>query len=122
MAHKYLEELDRIAKNDVEALKASQKNYGDSWCRRGGIGAYMIMIRKFDRLDNYMPNFNYDIFKAINDDSRKENVLNDIQDARRYLMLIEAYVLANEAIDSQDKTGQEHPFGYDVVEDTVDGC
>jgi len=90
----YLNHLDAIAKEDADGLKVAHKSYGNSWKKRGGAGAYMIMARKFDRLDNTMPKFNHDIFRAVLEDQRSEGVIDDIRDLRRYLMLIEAEIRA----------------------------
>jgi hypothetical protein len=112
MSNEYLNYLADLATDDVQKLQEAQKNYGDSWKKRGGVGAYMVMVRKFDRLDNYMPSFDYDIFKALETDSRDESVLDDIHDARRYLLLIEAEYLArkfttDENISLQAKSSRE---------------
>ena len=61
----YLDHLSNIAAEDVQGLLAAEAQYGDSWKKRGGAGAYMIMVRKFDRLEQAMPKFNYDIFRAV---------------------------------------------------------
>lgn len=86
----HLNYLKDIASEDANGLIKAHESYGDSWKKRGGAGAYFVMIRKFDRLDNVMPKFGWDIFKAILEDKRGEGVLDDIRDARRYLLLIEA--------------------------------
>jgi len=90
----YLDFLDQIAKTDVKVLREKEQSYGDSWKARGGQGAYFVAIRKADRLENVMPKFDYDIFKAAESDTREEGILDDIQDLRRYLILIEAEILA----------------------------
>ena len=43
------EEIMEIASNDAEALVNSQKSYGDSWKKRGGVCAFMMVARKCDR-------------------------------------------------------------------------
>ena len=37
---------------DVKALEVAEKSYGDSWKKRGGIGAFMMLARKWDRIEN----------------------------------------------------------------------
>lgn len=83
-----------IANTDFEVLKAKNapEEYGDSWCRRGGIGAFMMVARKWDRLENVAKEVGWDIFAAAEKDCRPEGVLDDIRDLRRYLILIEEYV------------------------------
>ena len=40
-----------IAQHDINSLIESEKSYGDSWKRRGGTGAFMMLARKFDRIE-----------------------------------------------------------------------
>lgn len=83
-------EVKEIAESDAEKLEHAQKSYGDSWKKRGGVGAFMMLARKWDRLENQTKKFNYDIFEAIYHDPSPEGILDDIGDLRRYLFLVEA--------------------------------
>lgn len=94
IAHTYLEELDAVANTDVTQIRIKDAAYGGSWKKRGGIGAYMMMCRKWDRLEQSVQGYGYDIFKAIEEDPREESTLDDVRDLRRYLMLIEAEIQA----------------------------
>ena len=84
--------VDKLSKEDVEGLDKAEKSYGDSWRQRGGIGAFMMLARKWDRLEKQVNEFGYDIFDAIDDDTRDEGILDDIRDLRRYLFLVEAHM------------------------------
>ncbi len=92
----FLEQLDIVAAEDVAGLKEAYNHYGPSWKQRGGVGAYMMAIRKADRLEQRLkkPDLNYDIFKGIALDTRGEGLIDDVRDLRRYLMLIEAEMRA----------------------------
>ena len=46
------EKMKEVAQNDLEALKRAETSYGDSWRRRGGVGAFMMLARKFDRIEH----------------------------------------------------------------------
>ena len=87
---KYLDHLQAIADEDVRILNIKDREYGGSWLRRGGSGAYHAGIRKADRLDTSVERYGYDVFKAIAEDNRQEGILDDIRDLRRYLLLWEA--------------------------------
>ena len=67
-----------IAQNDINSLIESEKSYGDSWKRRGGAGAFMMLARKFDRIEQQSKDCNY-----------------DVGDLRRYLLLVESEIRAN---------------------------
>ena len=91
----YLHELQEVANEDVAGLEKAEQSYGNSWKRRGGVGAYMMLARKMDRLELQVSKHGYDIFKAAAEDSRAEGVIDDIRDLRRYLMLVEAELRAH---------------------------
>ena len=85
-----------LAKGDVTTLEAKGAAYGDNWKRRGGVGAFMMLARKWDRIENVTKSFNWDIFSAAlsNGEADAEGVLDDIADLRRYLLLVESEVHA----------------------------
>lgn len=85
--------VDKIAKSDIVCLHEAEKNYGNSWKQRGGQGAFMMLARKWDRLELQSSDSEYDIFKAVLKDVRAEGVIDDIRDLRRYLLLVEAEVI-----------------------------
>ena len=60
----------------------------------------MMLARKWDRLENQVKKFDYDVFESCKQDSRAEGILDDIQDLRRYLILVEQHVT-------------QHPLGED---------
>jgi hypothetical protein len=88
--------IQNLADTDVAKLKHAQESYGDSWRSRGGVGAFMMLARKWDRIENQVTKDGYDVFKTINDDPSSTGILDDIRDLRRYLLLVEGYV-TNEA-------------------------
>ena len=88
----HLKHIEPIAKEDAAGLLKAHQSYGDSWKKRGGIGAYMVMIRKFDRMERQVEKYGYDVVKAVQADQRSEGLIDDIRDARRYLMLIESWL------------------------------
>lgn len=99
-----------LAGDDVSLVKA-RKNYGESWCKRGGVGAFMMLARKWDRLENYLSNpplmgadglpdkdgksafAKWDILAALLYDKRPEGIADDVRDLRRYLALVEAKII-----------------------------
>lgn len=88
----YLAFLQAVAQDDLSALQHAEKQYGDSWKKRGGVGAFMMLARKWDRLERFVTTcpVPYDIFSAAEADARPEGVIDDIRDLRRYLLLVEA--------------------------------
>ena len=101
----YLDHINDIATDDVGGLRKAQESYGDSWKRRGGVGAFMMLARKWDRLENRCKSllsdkegrdcaYPFDIFGHIAADERSEGLIDDVRDLRRYLLLVEAEMRA----------------------------
>lgn len=82
--------LVELGRNDGIGLVNAHKHYGNSWKKRGGVSAFMMLCRKWDRLEKFLEEHGWDIFKALNADERGEGLIDDIRDLRRYLLLIEA--------------------------------
>ena len=87
-----INEVHTLAIEDTEQLHISEQSYGDSWRKRGGIGAFMMLARKWDRLEKQVEEHGWDVFSAIKCDERPEGILDDIKDLRRYLLLVEAHI------------------------------
>ena len=85
--------LTALAKQDVAVLGQKDAEYGSSWKIRGGVGAYMMLARKWDRLETACKRHGWDVFAAARTDTRTEGILDDIRDLRRYLLLVESEVL-----------------------------
>jgi len=101
--------LNGITHADITGLLKAERSYGDSWKKRGGVGAFMMLARKWDRLENQVKAHDYDIFEAIKRDVRIEGIIDDIRDLRRYLLLVEEHMGAS--IPQLDKEG-EATTGY----------
>ena len=88
--------LREIAANDVKVLEVKGATYGTSWRKRGGVGAFMMLARKWDRIENQCEEGFYDIFKRVEAELAagitKDGLLDDIQDLRRYLLLVEGHL------------------------------
>ena len=87
-----IKETEIISAEDWTSLDRAEEDYGDSWRKRGGIGAFMMLARKWDRIENQVFDYTYDIFLALEEDKRPEGLMDDIKDLRRYLLLVEAHM------------------------------
>ncbi len=106
----YLDQLQVLADGDVANIEEKERAYGSSWKRRGGIGAFMMLARKFDRIEQRVSSEitatadapgaqRHNLFQHIVADRRAEPLLDDIRDLRRYLILVEAEMAARGAIE-----------------------
>ena len=87
-----IKETEIISAEDWTSLDKAEQDYGDSWRKRGGVGAFMMLARKWDRIENQVVEKGWDIFKSIEQDIRPEGILDDIKDLRRYFLLVEAHM------------------------------
>jgi hypothetical protein len=81
--------LGAIAAQDVREVTRKDAEYGSSWKERGGAGAFFVWVRKYDRMVIQLKKFHYDVFEAVKADQRKDGLIDDIRDCRRYLLLWE---------------------------------
>ena len=86
------ETLRQITNGDVEELLKAEKSYGNSWKKRGGVGAFMMLARKWDRIENQVKKHGWDVFLAMERDKRPEGIADDIKDLRCYLLLVEDFI------------------------------
>jgi hypothetical protein len=98
--HSFLEE---VARNDVAELLEKDRSYRASWKKRGGTGAFMMLARKWDRLEAMLGN-QYNLFQLIEDQKglgqgSDGTVLAEVRDLRRYLLLVEAEMQARGAVE-----------------------
>jgi hypothetical protein len=89
-ANRLYETVKKLAADDAHVLEERDKSYGSSWKKRGGVGAFMMLARKWDRIENIVQGWNWDVFSAIGQDPSNDGIIDDIRDLRRYLLLVEA--------------------------------
>ena len=111
----HMDHLESVAASDLAVLREKESTYQGSWKRRGGKGAWHVgLCRTWDRLE-YMVRERYeeDVFEAIEAEREGEDgtPLAALRDLRRYLILVEAEMIArgkvfterpNEALDPGD--------------------
>ena len=110
------ENMKEVAQNDLEALKRAETSYGNSWRRRGGVGAFMMLARKFDRIEHQSEKHGWDIFEAGEVFKGEAGLLDDIRDLRRYLLLVEEFILAD-----TDKVSEDFVEADDINYSAEDG-
>ena len=91
--------FEDIVEDDVTELEEAHESYGNSWRKRGGIGAYMMLARKWDRLENKAEEYaRNDIEKWINliDSDKEIEVHKNRIDKYTYSDTIQSYDLIEE--------------------------
>jgi hypothetical protein len=114
------ENMRNIAQRDLEALKKAEESYGNSWRRRGGVGAFMMLARKFDRIEHQSERHGWDVFEAGEAFKGEAGLLDDIRDLRRYLILVEDFILHNEESENTEEVKWEYSTGSSKEEQQVE--
>lgn len=78
-----METLSRL----VDVAEMKDREYGASWCKRGGIGAWFTTVRKFDRIQTQLKQQGFDVWK-VDDTGKTESLDETLLDAINYLLLI----------------------------------
>ena len=126
----YIRFLRLVAESDVSGLKTSEKSYGNSWKRRGGVDTFHMLTRKWDRIERHVATNGlgggqsaspYDILEHISADRRADGLIDDVRDLRRYLMLVEAETLARKAGNLAD-SGRAYLDQLDRIAETDIGA
>jgi len=93
----HLRYIGPIAQEDVDHINYKEKTYRGSWKKRGGTGAFMMLARKWDRIENIMQDYqSYDLFKLAEEQEwsgEDSSILAEIRDLRRYLLLVESQMV-----------------------------
>ena len=91
--------LEAISNRDSALVYEKDIQYGHSWRKRGGVGAFHVIARKWDRIEERLtrksePVLHYDLFEHIRLDKRPEGIIDDIRDLRCYLLLVEEEMMS----------------------------
>ena len=79
---------EELMARDHAAITKGAQHYGPSWKQRGGPGAYMVAIRKWDRLLVQLQRHAFSWEDAVTADQRAEGIMDDVRDLRCYLLMI----------------------------------
>ena len=103
----WLSRLGGIAAKIVETLYDKERTYRGSWQNRGGVGAFMMLARKMDRIEAQSKAQGYDIFKAVEVDGGKEGVIDDIDGLIGYLLLVRAETSRRQEMEDSIRQGRK---------------
>ena len=137
--------LNDITLRLVKFVNDKDIQYGSSWRKRGGAGAFMVMARKWDRIETACEKetSKYNIFDVFKKEARQESILDDCLDLVGYLLiLVEHMIEVGHVTKIYDftptitksivtgsnpetklvgeiglRSGMEHPFGFNKEED-----
>ena len=80
----------------IVTVAQKDKVYASSWKKRGGVGAFMMLARKWDRIENIVSSnqtHRWDIIESIlNDDHSDEPLIDQVDDLIGYLLLVKSEI------------------------------
>lgn len=80
--------MKKISDDRIALCEMKNREYGSSWCKRGGPGAFFTITRKIDRLEVQAKNRNYDVFDVTEDPTSTESLDETLLDAVAYFLLL----------------------------------
>ena len=83
--------LNAITEELVKYVSEKDLHYGSSWRKRGGPGAFFVIARKWDRIEQAcqtLKSSEYNIFDVFDKDDRIETILDDCLDLAGYLLIL----------------------------------
>ena len=87
--------LNNISHELVKFVNDKDIQYGSSWRKRGGAGAFFVMARKWDRIEQACQKETsaYDIFNIFKEEVRQETILDDCLDLVGYLLILVEHIV-----------------------------
>lgn len=95
----HLNFLPEVLTRDIEFILEKDVEYNASWNQRGGVGAFMMLARKWDRLEPKVKKYKYDVFDML---KAHPDRIDDIRDLRRYLALVESEAIRTGLIAAEE--------------------
>lgn len=92
--------IQHLAALDASVVVAKDAQYGSSWKRRGGVGAFMMLARKWDRIENFVRAHGYDIFATV---EAEPSIVEDMMDLGCYMWLVRSEGLLVEEVEVTDE-------------------
>lgn len=146
-----LAHLLKISKIIARFVFDKDRQYGSSWRRRGGVGAFFIIARKWDRIEQACASEvfgqqdgeevekpKWDLFERFARDKRQEGIKDDVVDLIGYLLVLLEHMIATGHVtkicdtdfspepqtvihEAPGGIGMRHPHGFDPEYDVDPG-
>lgn len=80
--------MAELAQQLIAICEKKDREYGSSWKKRGGAGAFFAVVRKWDRLEEQCRMRGYDLFDCSDDPGSTESLEETLGDTINYLLLV----------------------------------
>jgi|GEM_PF-6506728 len=88
LPHTDFDKMQAIQDQTLEMCRKKDAEYGASWCRRGGVGAFFTVWRKADRLEEQLKKVEFNMFDVSDDPNSTESLDETMRDFANYLYLV----------------------------------
>jgi hypothetical protein len=88
LPHTDFEEIRKMLNDITDLGIRKDREYGASWCKRLGPGAFFTIWRKIDRLETQCEKLKYDVFNVEGDPHSTESLDETLLDAVFYFALL----------------------------------
>lgn len=87
LPHTDFDKMQALQDETLALCRKKDAEYGASWCRRGGVGAFFTVWRKADRLEEQLKKVDFNLFDVSDDPNSTESLDETIRDFANYLYL-----------------------------------
>lgn len=124
----YLDAADKVLASHKARMVKGHKQYGRSCLKRGGVGLFMMVARKWDRIEEQVKDQRHnstdvappwDIMRHIRVDNRPEGVADDVRDLIDYLLILECELVANGQMPPETRQVTAPSFGEEACQGRV---
>lgn len=86
--HTDFDKMQAIQDHTLQMCRKKDSEYGASWCKRGGVGAFFTVWRKADRLEEQLKKVDFNMFDVSDDPNSTESLDETMRDFANYLYLV----------------------------------
>lgn len=86
--HTDFDKMQKIQDDTLAMCRKKDGEYGASWCKRGGVGAFFTVWRKADRLEEQLRKVDFNMFDVSDDVNSTESLDETMRDFANYLYLV----------------------------------
>lgn len=104
--HTDFNKMQKLQDETLATCRKKDAEYGASWCKRGGVGAFFTVWRKADRLEEQLRMRDFNLFDVSDDPNSTESLDETIRDFANYLYLV---LEKRQAIRNAAKTPDARP-------------
>lgn len=113
--------MQKLQDDTLAMCRKKDAEYGASWCKRGGVGAFFTIWRKADRLEEQLRMRGFNMLDVTDDPNSTESLDETIRDFANYLYLVLEKRKAARLVGPAVRGTYSNPFVKDMPAGDVPG-